>query len=144
MQKLANAPTELGRLANVLEHELGHDVAFSVEAGKIAANSLQAGVIDLGEVERGLRALIGPDDLTAGLAAYSDDLVGAVHQTLRLAGIAPDRVANVVFVGGSSLMDIVRRPIEAELPLARSKTREAFTAIVAGLTRSLPQVATAS
>jgi hypothetical protein len=53
-------------------------------------------------------------------------------------------VANVVFVGGSSLMDIVRRPIEAELPLARSETREAFTAIVAGLTRSLPQVATAS
>ena len=144
MQKLANAPTELGRLANVLEHELGHDVAFSVEAGKIAANSLQAGVIDLGEVERGLRALIGPDDLTAGLAAYSEDLVGAVHQTLRLAGITPDRVANVVFVGGSSLMDIVRRPIEAELPLARSETREAFTAIVAGLTRSLPQVATAS
>jgi len=39
MLGLAQSPDRLGRLASVLEHELGHELAFAVERGKIAANS---------------------------------------------------------------------------------------------------------
>lgn len=140
MQKLAQEPEKLGRLAEVLEHELGHDVAFAVEAGKIATNSRGAGVIELGEIEPRLQAELCRSDVTKGLAMFSDDLVEAVHHTLNEAGVAPAEVAHVVFVGGSSLMDMVRCPIEAVLPKARSETREAFTAIVSGLTYALPEI----
>jgi hypothetical chaperone protein len=38
MARLAHQPEKLSRLAKVLEDELGHDLAFAVERGKIAAN----------------------------------------------------------------------------------------------------------
>jgi len=56
MEKLALEPVKLGRLAEVLRSELGHDLAFAVEAGKIEANARTQALIDLGVIETGLVA----------------------------------------------------------------------------------------
>lgn len=124
---------KLARLVEVIEAELGHDVAFAVEAGKIAANGGATSEIDLSLVEKGLSATLTPEDLTRALAGFQAELVEAISETLTQAGLAPEAVGAVVYVGGSSLMHVVERACAKVLPEARAIREEAFTAVVDGL-----------
>lgn len=133
MERLAVAPDQIGRLAEVLEEELGHQLAFAVEDGKIAANSDQSGVIGMGFIERGLEAPIDGASMTAALDRFRAELSEAVAETLRLADVGAEDVATIVLVGGSSLMNIVQSEMTALCPNADLAFSEAFTAVVDGL-----------
>lgn len=134
MLPLAVEPQGLSRLGSVLEDELGHELAFAVERGKIAANAAGARAqIDMGVIERGLSAQITEGSLNAALAAYSAQIREAAMETLVRAQIAPWLVQSVVFVGGSSLMGMVAREMADLCPQARQDYGEAFTAVVDGL-----------
>lgn len=121
------------RLRNVLRDELGHDVAFAVERGKIAANGGARGEVKLGLVERGLSVPVTEGSMNAALLDAREILVRAVYETLALAGVAPGGVDSVVLVGGSSLMRIVSDVVTQVCPGARVSRAEAFTAVVDGL-----------
>ena len=134
MLPLAVEPQGLSRLGSVLEDELGHELAFAVERGKIAANAAGARAqINMGVIERGLAAQITEGSLNAALAAYSAQIREAAMETLVRAQIAPWLVQSVVFVGGSSLMGMVAREMADLCPQARQDYGEAFTAVVDGL-----------
>lgn len=126
-------PEKLARLIEVLEAELGHDIAFAVEAAKIGANGGADAAVNLSLVEKGLSAPLTPADLASCLAGNRAELSEAVRDTLALAGLAPEAIGAVVYVGGSSLMDVVTRATEEVLPQARALRGEAFTAVVDGL-----------
>jgi hypothetical chaperone protein len=133
MERLAVAPDQIGRLAEVLGEELGHQLAFAVEDGKIAANADQSGVIGMGFIEPGLEAPIDGASMTAALDRFRDELSGAAAETLQLADIGAEEVATIVLVGGSSLMNIVRSEMTTLCPNAELAFSEAFTAVVDGL-----------
>lgn len=135
MVKHAVEPKKLERLATVIEVELGHELAFSVEKGKIAANSVTdtASAIEMGFIERGLQAPISVDSLDAALAGYRRDLRDAMDETLRLAGLSPEAIGRIILVGGSSLMTLVAQEALAACPKAEVSMSEAFTAVVDGL-----------
>ncbi len=137
LRKLANEPQRLARLVTVLESELGHDVAFAVEAAKISANNDGTGEVSLGVVETGLSAQVDAGLLATELGQFADDMAAACLETVKRAGLVRDDIDRVVFVGGSSLMQVVQAPVRAAFPGARAELREAFTAIVQGLVRSL-------
>ncbi len=127
-------PTAMARLQSVVEDHLGHDLAFAVERGKIAANGGERQAkIDMGVIERGLAAPISPASLNAALQGFRADLQTAMRQTLFQAGVAAGQVDAVVLVGGSSLMALVTEEAQAVCPLARMERSEAFTAVVDGL-----------
>lgn len=130
-ERQALEPQLFARLGDVLESHLGHDVAYAVEAGKIAANGDALGQIELGVVERGLAAALAPEVMAGDLAGYAPELEGALRQTLADAGGAP--VERVIFVGGSSLMRVVRDVVSDVLPDAAQETSEVFTAVADGL-----------
>ncbi|WP_299685334.1 Hsp70 family protein [uncultured Tateyamaria sp.] len=134
MVRQAEAPERLARLATVLEHCLGHDVAFAVEAGKIAANT-DAGdaVIDLSTVETGLTAPLGAARLDAVLAPFAAQLERGVQEGLEMAGCAPRDIDQVIYVGGSSLMGLVSGTMQAQFPHARHSFADVFTAVADGL-----------
>lgn len=137
MLRVSTAPDRLGRLATVLENALGHDVAFAVEAGKIAANGAsRSGRIDLSEVEPGLALRLDAAGLDDSLAPSVDALREAARRTCALAGVAAQQVDRVVYVGGSSLMNIVGRALMAELPGAAQSRANVFTGVVEGLARA--------
>ncbi|WP_238366173.1 Hsp70 family protein [Mesobacterium pallidum] len=121
------------RLVTVLRDELGHDLAFAVEAGKIAANSGTAAEIDMGLIEPRLAAPVTPGSLTRALDPQRDDLRTAVYETLFGAQVQPAQIDHVVLVGGSSLMELVTSELKAILPQARQQRSAAFTAVVDGL-----------
>ncbi|WP_417523293.1 Hsp70 family protein [Marinovum sp.] len=131
--RLAKDPVLFERLAEVLEMHLGHDIAYAVEAGKIAANDAQRGEILLDVVERGLRVDLWGLQMQAELAAAADRIGDMALATLKDADCAPDKVDTVVFVGGSSLLAGVRQALATRLPEARQETAEVFTAVVHGL-----------
>jgi hypothetical chaperone protein len=135
MARVAVEPRKFGRLETVLENELGHDVAFAVERGKIAANRADPGqgVIGLGVVESGLAARVTTAELAAILTGEARDLEEAALATLAMAAIRPETVETIVYVGGSSLMQVVETTLRDLFPGARHLYSNVFTAVVDGL-----------
>lgn len=132
--KHAVEPQLIDRLDTVIDEELGHDIAFAVERGKIAANGPEgAGRVAMGLVEPGLTADITRATMDAALADQTDTLRRAIRETLDRATVKPDDIARVVLVGGSSLMSLVEGAATAVCPNATLERSEAFTAVVDGL-----------
>lgn len=133
MARLAPDPALLERLVTVLTDELGHDLAFAVERGKIAANAGMAARIDMGVVHPGLGAAVTDASLASALQSHGHSLRDALAETVDRAGVAPDSLTDVVLVGGSSLMRLVTDLTAEVLPTALLHRSEAFTAVVDGL-----------
>ncbi len=135
LRQQAVKPQLFGRLFDVLESQLGHDVAFAVEAGKIAANKSGGGGgnINLSIVEKGLQVALGQDMLTASLADHMGAIKAGVLDTLKAAEIGATQVGSVIFVGGSSLIEDVQTLMAEMFPQACVHQTEAFTAVVDGL-----------
>lgn len=134
MVRLAHQPDKLARLAKVLEDELGHDLSFAVERGKIAANGGEAqAAITLDPIERGLAIPLSSEALAESLARHAEALAEGAHETLRLAGQDVASVQKVVYVGGSSLMSMVSQTMKAQFPQAVHSFSEVFTAVADGL-----------
>ena len=134
MAQLAHDRDCMNRLVRVLEAELGHEIAFAAERGKIAANSSDdTAQIDLGVIEPGLQSSLSADGIAKTLAPFSAQLrVGAQH-TLDLADLTANRVDRVLYVGGSSLMAIVPAAMRQIFPHADHNFSEVFTAVADGL-----------
>ncbi|RYH04042.1 Hsp70 family protein [Salipiger sp. IMCC34102] len=122
------------RLDEVIEMELGHDIAFAVEAGKIAANDNGEARIDLSTVEKNL----GVPLTAAALARTLHDPIEEIRTAARTAigDRDPDQIAALVFVGGSSLMQRVVEALRQDFPRARLDRGAAFTAVSDGLARA--------
>ena len=133
MVKLAVKPRLMRRLAKVLQTELGHDLAFAVEAGKIAANGGAATAIDMGRIEAGLAVPISAASVDRALLRFREALGGAASEVCSMAGITAADVGSVVLVGGSSLMRVVSDEVRARFPKAEMRASEPFTAVVDGL-----------
>jgi len=137
MLKQAEEPEKLSRLADVLRDELGHDIAFAAEAGKIAANDNAADPrIDLSTLEPGLSVSLYPLQLAHILAPYGDDMRAGVHDTLAMAGLKPEQIDRVIYVGGSSLLTVVSDAVKSVTPDADHSFSEVFTAVTDGLARA--------
>lgn len=134
MLKLSTEPKVLGRLDTVLEDELGHELAFAVEKGKIQANRGQEeAVINMRYIERELTTPISSDSLDGALSEYRTRLREAMVETLKIAGVDVGQISSVVLVGGSSLMNMISTEARSFCPEARQLRSEAFTAVVDGL-----------
>ncbi len=133
MARMADDRRAMDRLVTVLDEELGHELAFAVERGKIAANGSDDGRIAMGFIEPGLAQPLTPQALDAALRDCRADLYEAAAETLRMAGVAPNDVGSVILVGGSSLMGFVAEEALRLCPAAQLLRSEAFTAVVDGL-----------
>lgn len=134
MERLALEPARLARLGRAVGDELGHDIAFAVERGKIAANEGgEDAAILLAMLDQGLNAPLCPDLMAATLAPLGDMLAEGAADTLAQAGLAPEQIGQVVYVGGSSLMGLVPARMRAIFPDARHDVSEVFTAVTDGL-----------
>lgn len=135
LRKYAVHEKRLARLVQVLEQELGHDLAFAVEAGKIMANTPDVAdpVIRLDMLKRGATLPLPAEMMTRKLSGLADQVGDAAEATLAQAQLAPEAVNKLIFVGGSSLMQVVEKALTSRLPKAQVHRGAALTAIVDGL-----------
>lgn len=138
LAKYAAEPLKLNRLVSVLEDELGHDLAFAVERGKIQANEATASDarIDLRILERGLTAPLSPDQMQLSLATMVTAISQSAADTLSKADVAPARIDRLVMVGGSSLLKSLDASLRQLCPNAEVENRNAMTAVADGLALS--------
>ncbi|WP_146343787.1 Hsp70 family protein [Falsiphaeobacter marinintestinus] len=129
-------PEKLARFRTVLDDELGHDLAFAVEAGKIHANDAADTGIRIGMIERGLSAPLSPELLEQSLSSSIGKIRQAACDALALADVQPERISRLVMVGGSSLMTALRRDMQFLCPSATIETGNAMTAVADGLALS--------
>lgn len=141
LHKFAEHPKRLARLVKVLDEELGHDLAFAVEAGKIRANGSGAEgdaepVIDVSMLKPRATLPLPRDWMRKRLSKLAAKMGDAAEATAQNAGIAPGAVDRLIFVGGSSLMEVVEAEMRARFPRAEGHRGAALTAIVEGLALS--------
>ncbi|MEO0380129.1 MAG: Hsp70 family protein [Pseudomonadota bacterium] len=143
LAQYAVEPVRLNRLVDVLEQEVGHDMAFAVEAAKIAANAQTGAVpeINLSMVENGLRVPLYPVAMTGTLTQMADRVGEAAQATMAHAGIDPEAVDKLIFVGGSSLMHVIEAALTQRFARAQVHRGAALTAIVEGLALASDQIA---
>ena len=142
--KLGIDQVPFARLKAVLDMELGHDIAFAVEAGKIQINKpdvTDAGV-DLRVIEPALWAQFTKAAMGLILQDYATKIQTCAAETLTMADVTPDRISKIVFVGGSSLLHVVENVMVTLFPDADLERAEAFTAVADGLAISADQSST--
>lgn len=143
--RLGVEPRPFERLAHLLDLELGHDLARAVEVMKIAANQTEGTIkADLGFVEHGLDLPIDQDVMAAILMPYEHDISEAIERTLNQAGCAAEDIDYIIPVGGSSLMQTVKKAIARTMPQAQKLEKAVFTSIVDGLAIRSGQIHEAS
>ncbi|MEL6678628.1 MAG: Hsp70 family protein [Pseudomonadota bacterium] len=142
LKRYAVEPDKIARLAEVIEHRLGHELAFAVERGKIDANTgAPDAAIPMAFVEPGLSAPITSGTLDAALQGFRTRLSEAMHETLTRADTPAERIGAVILVGGSSLMGLVTDTVAGICPGADVQQSEAFTAVVDGLALATAEAA---
>ena len=137
LQKFAVHPKRLARLVKVLDEELGHDLAFAVEAGKIGANDGKDGdedpVIDVSMLKPRATLPLPRAWVRKRLSGLAEQIGAAAMETLKAADMEAGEVDRLIFVGGSSLMQVVEAALRDRFPQAEVHRGAALTAIVEGL-----------
>lgn len=135
MQMLAVEPEKFKRLQTLLEFQLGHDVAFAVERGKMDANNAASRLakIELGVLEPELAASLSTDALNHSIARDVARIKSCALETLQIAEVPKERVGRIIFVGGSSLTTAVTSALKDAFPDAECVFSEVFTAVTNGL-----------
>lgn len=133
--KYAVEPEKLKRLNRVLEDERGHDLAFSVEAAKIELNSKPLASVDirLDPLEKGLVAPMYALALAHTLQPSARQIAEMALQCSAQAGVKSEEVTHLIFVGGSSLMQVVQDAVTQAFPMATPNHGSALTGIIEGL-----------
>jgi hypothetical chaperone protein len=117
----------------VLEERLGHALAGAAEQAKIDVATEGRASIDLDLVEAGLLAALDEGQAAQVLENDLARIVAAASETVRQAGLGPERVDVVYFTGGSTgLRPLVER-IAAVFPKAQTVRGDRFASVAHGL-----------
>jgi hypothetical chaperone protein len=126
-------PRHHARLMAVLEERLGHALAAAAEAAKIEVATHGTASIDLGLVETRLQAAISEAQASVAIEADLARIVGAAHETVRMAGVPNESVDVLYFTGGSTGLTPLVDRIAAHFPQARRVRGDRFASVAQGL-----------
>jgi hypothetical chaperone protein len=117
----------------VVRARLGHALAAQAEAAKIAVADGGDTLLALDTVAAGLQVPLSQQQAVDALDAGLQRIVAAADQTLRLAGVARQRVDALYLTGGSTgLAPLVQRLV-AHLPGAAVVQGDPFASVAQGL-----------
>jgi hypothetical chaperone protein len=126
-------PTLHARLMAVVRARLGHALAAQAEAAKIAVADGGDTLLALDAVAAGMQVPLSQQQAVDALDVGLQRIVAAADQTLRLAGVARQRVDALYLTGGSTgLAPLVQRLV-AHLPGAAVVQGDPFASVAQGL-----------
>jgi hypothetical chaperone protein len=126
-------PAHHRRLMTVVTERLGHELAARAEQAKIDVAEGGDARIDLGHVESRLAASLTERQAVDAIDADIARIVDAARATVRLAGLAPDRIGALYFTGGSTGLRLLAQRIGAAFPSARAVRGDRFASVATGL-----------
>ncbi len=127
-------PAKARRLRTVIEKHLGHQLAFSVEAAKIALSAEDETPIEMGFIEPGLSAPASRDGFEDAVATERARMAAAVKETLARAGTAAEEIGTVFLTGGSSRVPVLRKAIASVVSPNKFRAGDDMLSVAMGLT----------
>ncbi|MDZ5458113.1 Hsp70 family protein [Azohydromonas lata] len=121
------------RLMKAVQERLGHALGALAEGAKIDVASSGQARVDLSLLEPGLFSELDEPQALQALDADLQSIADAAVETVRRAGVAPDRVDALYFTGGSTGLQPLTSRIAAAFPAARSVRGERFASVAQGL-----------
>lgn len=121
------------RLMRVVERRLGHALAARAEEAKIGVAAGGETMIDLEEVEEGLRLAFDEAQLIEAGIEETRRIVEAARETVRTGGVAPREVSAVYFTGGSTGLAFLSNTLAAAFPEARPVFGDRLASVATGL-----------
>ena len=122
------------RLMKVLTERLGHMNAHEVEIAKIeCSNTGSLAVMDLGAIERGLKADMTPHAMAQHLQTPLNLVVACAQECLQRAGVTAAQLDGIYLTGGSSALKPFQQALQktfASTPLIEG---DLFGGVAAGL-----------
>ena len=126
-------PRQHARLLTTVQERLGHALAAAAEQAKIDVAMTGRADIDLGLVERGLRATMAEAQAGAAIEADLARIVQAASVTVQMAGVSPDAVDVLYFTGGSTGLEPLVDRIAAGFPRAERVRGDRYASVAQGL-----------
>jgi hypothetical chaperone protein len=121
------------RLMTVVRARLGHALVAQAESAKIAVAEGGDTELDLGTIDAGLRVRLPAQQAIDALHADLQRIADAADETLRLAGVARERVDALYFTGGSTGLAPLAQRIAARFPAAMVVRGDRFASVAQGL-----------
>ena len=121
------------RLMKVLEQRLGHELAGKAERSKIEVATCGEAQIDLGSLAPQLKVELSESALMTAIEPDIDRIAAAADETLKLAGIARERVKTLYFTGGSTGLLVLTDRVAKCFPQARVVWGDRMVSVAQGL-----------
>ena len=121
------------RLMTIAEERLGHGLLAQAEAAKIAVAEGRDATIGLDNLERGLQAQLGETQALDAIEADLERIVQTGLETVRLAGVTPERIEAVYLTGGSTGLAPLAQRIAAPYAHARTVRGDRLASVAQGL-----------
>lgn len=134
VHRQAIEPDKTERLVTVLQKQLGHRMAFAVEAGKIELTDQDVATIPLSFVEASLHAKAERQDFNDAISNEILRLRMSIWNCLALAGVDSANIDTVFMTGGSSRVPAIEALLREELPDANIRRGDDFLSVALGLT----------
>lgn len=127
-------PARAKRLRTVIEKHLGHQLAFSVEAAKIALSAEDEVALEMGFIEPGLTAPATRDGFEDAVQTERARMAAAVRETLKRAGTGAEEIGTVFLTGGSSRVPVLRKAIASVVSPNKFRAGDDMLSVAMGLT----------
>jgi len=127
-------PAKAKRLRTVIEKHLGHQLAFAVEAAKIALSAEDEVALEMGFIEPGLTASATRDGFEDAVQTERARMAAAVRETLKRAGTTVEEIGTVFLTGGSSRVPVVRKAIASVVSPNKFRAGDDMLSVAMGLT----------
>jgi hypothetical chaperone protein len=121
------------RLMRVLELRLGHELAAKSEAAKISASAGTPAQVALDALAPGLVVTVDEALALDAIRADLDRIARAAMQTVRDAGLAPERIDALYFTGGSTGLAPLTERLSARFATARPVHGDRLASVATGL-----------
>jgi hypothetical chaperone protein len=134
VHRQAVEPHKTQRLLTVLQRQLGHRMAFAVEAGKITLSGEERASIPLPFIEPGLAATATRQGFDDAIDAEIMRLRLSIWNCLALADVDAAAIDTVFMTGGSSRVPAIESLLREELPGSDMRRGDDFLSVAVGLT----------
>jgi hypothetical chaperone protein len=129
----AREPEKVEMLMAVVEDRLGHLLAGTVEAAKIALSDADETAFRFAVRDETITTTITADQLGQALASSIGRIEATIGETLRRAGLAASDIHSLILTGGSTQVPAVARRLEAMFPAAELVRTDVLGSVGMGL-----------
>jgi hypothetical chaperone protein len=116
LRLMADQPTLIDRMIQVVVGRHGHALAMRVEAAKIALSDAEAARLPMADLTGGPNPMLRREGFEAAVEAPIARIRAMLERVLSEAGLAPDRIGTTFLTGGSSQLPILRATVQSVLP----------------------------